>query len=275
MRASRPGPFRWPPARGGAAPPDLLRISPFVTLWRALGDHFSDPRLRQLFGRLCHLLRFVALPGAGHADAGRACRAGRRLAGAEASGIAQALVRLAARAARAFPSTPLSAILTRDGRTCGVRPPTAKNWLPTRSFQWRAGSARRRAVGKDSGRATRAVPPPQRSLSALTWNLVARSEGLNCCAIRCSSRATTARVRRHRAPLEAALRAHGGVRAPRIGDETDHRNPTGPERLLLIVNAPARGDTRPFAPEEIARCESDFPADGTMRLRLDPIRPAR
>jgi 1-hydroxycarotenoid 3,4-desaturase len=26
-------------------------ISPFATLWRALGGHFRDPRLRQLFGR--------------------------------------------------------------------------------------------------------------------------------------------------------------------------------------------------------------------------------
>ncbi|WP_241771170.1 phytoene desaturase family protein, partial [Acidisphaera rubrifaciens] len=29
----------------------LSRISPFATLWRALGDHFHDPRLQQLFGR--------------------------------------------------------------------------------------------------------------------------------------------------------------------------------------------------------------------------------
>jgi 1-hydroxycarotenoid 3,4-desaturase len=26
-------------------------VSPFVSLWRALGDHFRDRRLRQLFGR--------------------------------------------------------------------------------------------------------------------------------------------------------------------------------------------------------------------------------
>jgi 1-hydroxycarotenoid 3,4-desaturase len=29
----------------------LAGISPFTTLWRALGEHFADPRLRQLFGR--------------------------------------------------------------------------------------------------------------------------------------------------------------------------------------------------------------------------------
>ena len=30
---------------------ELWQISPFVNLWQALGEHFSDPRLRQLFGR--------------------------------------------------------------------------------------------------------------------------------------------------------------------------------------------------------------------------------
>jgi 1-hydroxycarotenoid 3,4-desaturase len=29
----------------------LFALRPFETLWTALGDHFSDPRLRQLFGR--------------------------------------------------------------------------------------------------------------------------------------------------------------------------------------------------------------------------------
>ena len=29
----------------------MMGISPFTTLWSALGGHFRDPRLRQLFGR--------------------------------------------------------------------------------------------------------------------------------------------------------------------------------------------------------------------------------
>ena len=29
----------------------MFGISPFATLWKALGEHFRDPRLRQLFGR--------------------------------------------------------------------------------------------------------------------------------------------------------------------------------------------------------------------------------
>jgi 1-hydroxycarotenoid 3,4-desaturase len=30
---------------------DLWQISPFISLWKTLGEHFRDPRLRQLFGR--------------------------------------------------------------------------------------------------------------------------------------------------------------------------------------------------------------------------------
>ncbi len=40
FRAHRPQPCR-----------RLDRISPFTPMWRALQDHFRDPRLRQLFGR--------------------------------------------------------------------------------------------------------------------------------------------------------------------------------------------------------------------------------
>ena len=36
---------------GRAPTADLLRISPFATLWSALGEFFRDPRLLQLFGR--------------------------------------------------------------------------------------------------------------------------------------------------------------------------------------------------------------------------------
>ena len=48
---SRPGPVELAMRVGLSRLPDLMRISPFTTLSRALEDHFADPRLRQLFGR--------------------------------------------------------------------------------------------------------------------------------------------------------------------------------------------------------------------------------
>ena len=39
-------------------------------------------------------------------------------------------------------------------------------------------------------------------------------------------------------------------------DREQDREPGGPERLLVLVNAPADGDLRPLEPQEFARCET-------------------
>lgn len=51
IRASKPNPFSLVSRVGPGGVGALIGISPFTTLASALGDHFSDPRLRQLFGR--------------------------------------------------------------------------------------------------------------------------------------------------------------------------------------------------------------------------------
>lgn len=274
MRASRPGPFSLATRAGLSGLPDLLRISPFVTLWQALGDHFSDPRLRQLFGRYatyCGSSPFQApatLMLVAHVE-----QDGVWLVRGGMHRIAQALVRLAgARGARFRFDAPVREILTRDGRTCGVRLADGEELAADAViFNGEPAALAGGLLGKDSGRATRAVPPPQRSLSALTWNLVAHSEGFELLRHTVFFSGDYPRefddiVRRSRLPSEPTVYVCAQDR-----DETDHRNPTGPERLLLIVNAPARGDTRPFAPEEIARCESQtFRLMERCGLRLDP-----
>jgi 1-hydroxycarotenoid 3,4-desaturase len=51
IAASRPNPYSLSRRIGLSRPGDLLAIKPFSTLWSALTGYFSDPRLRQLFGR--------------------------------------------------------------------------------------------------------------------------------------------------------------------------------------------------------------------------------
>ena len=51
LRDSRPNPLSLLLRAGWRGLPQMTRISPFATLWSALGQHFTDPRLRQLFGR--------------------------------------------------------------------------------------------------------------------------------------------------------------------------------------------------------------------------------
>jgi 1-hydroxycarotenoid 3,4-desaturase len=51
MEAGRPSPAGLVRSVGLSGLPALARIRPFSTLWSVIGDHFDDPRLRQLFGR--------------------------------------------------------------------------------------------------------------------------------------------------------------------------------------------------------------------------------
>ena len=51
MREPRPGIARLMRRHGPSGWLDMARLNPFTSLWRALGQHFDDPRLRQLFAR--------------------------------------------------------------------------------------------------------------------------------------------------------------------------------------------------------------------------------
>lgn len=51
IRSAHPTPVSLAMKSGISGLGDLWRISPFTTLWSALGNSFRDPRLRQLFGR--------------------------------------------------------------------------------------------------------------------------------------------------------------------------------------------------------------------------------
>lgn len=51
IAASRPNLLSLSTRMGAHGLFDMMRASPFQTLWGALGDHFNDARLRQLFGR--------------------------------------------------------------------------------------------------------------------------------------------------------------------------------------------------------------------------------
>jgi 1-hydroxycarotenoid 3,4-desaturase len=100
------------------------------------------------------------------------------------------------------------------------------------------------------------VPPAIRSLSAVTWNLVAETRGFPLL------RHTVffsqdypdefdAIFRRTRLPNEPTVYLCAHDR-----DDRDGAAPEGPERLLCLVNAPAAGDSHPFDPAEIERCET-------------------
>ena len=256
-RPSLPGLIR------GAGMRNLSGISPFTTLWHALGEHFHDPRLRQLFGRYatyCGSSPFLApatLMLVAHVE-----QDGVWLVEGGMHQIAAALARLAARHGAIFRyGAGVAEIAVAGGRVAGVSLATGER-IEADAVVCNAdvaavagGHLGREAVGAVPG-----VPRSARSLSALTWALAAETEGFPLL------RHTVFFSDDYPAEFEDILRRSRLPAAPTVyvcAQDRDDRGagaPDGPERLLCLVNAPATGDSHPFgAPpsseSEIAQCE--------------------
>lgn len=233
---------------------DLLAIRPYESLWRALGGHFRDPRLRQLFGRYatyCGSSPFRApatLMLVAHVEA-----SGVWLIDGGMSALAEALANLAAeQGARFRYGDGATLIETQHGRASGVVLAGGDRLLADAVIVNADPAAL--AAGRFGAEATRAVRPfpvHHRSLSAFTWMMQARANG--------------AELVRHNVffsgdyPAEFADLDAGRVPArPSVYvcalDRDAGPAPAGPERLQIIVNAPPIGDTHAFTPEEIDRC---------------------
>ena len=186
---------------------DLVGISPFATLWSALGEYFRDQRLRQLFGRYatyCGSSPFAApatlmlvahVEQRGRLAASRAAcidwlRAwpiSRSDARRDASTMAARVERIHRRA------RPRRGVATDDGeRICRRR----------HCHERRRRSARRGALGEAAKRSGRRIArSAARSLSAVTWAINARDLGLSARASQCVLlRRLSRRVRGHFQP---------------------------------------------------------------------------
>lgn len=244
LRGARPNPLSlsWRVGRQGLA--GLTRISPFGSMWGALGDYFHDPRLRQLFGRYatyCGSSPYLApatLMLVAHVE-----QDGVWLLDGGMHTLATTLQRLAqARGARFRYGTPVQGIVTRDGRACGVR--LAGGEVLDAAAVVFNGDAAALATGLLGSAATRAVPPParaQRSLSARTWHLVARTQGFPLLRHNVffsgDYGAEFAQLGRGQLPTDPTVY----VCAQDRGDGDD-APPQGAERLMCLANAPATGD---------------------------------
>ncbi|MBN8491807.1 MAG: phytoene desaturase [Burkholderiales bacterium] len=256
IRSQRPSVPGMVAALGPAGLATLTRLGPFATLWTRLGKHFHDPRLRQLFGRYatyCGASPWLApatLMLIAHVE-----RSGVWSLRGGMHALPQALARLTqARGAQLQYGCRVAQILVRDGRACGVRLADGRELSADAVvFNGDASALGQGLLGEAAAGAARAVPPPRRSLSALTWAVHARTAGFPLshhnvffCA---DYRAEFDDVLRHR-----RLPAQGTVYVC-AQDRDDHATvPAGRERLLCLVNAPADGDTRPFDHAEIEPC---------------------
>ena len=245
----------------------LRKISPFNILWSALGEHFSDPRLRQLFGRYatyCGSSPFLApatLMLVAHVE-----RAGVWYPQGGMHALARAVAGLATEKGTTLRTDAhVAAIDTAHGTVAGVRLASGER-LPCDALILNADVAALTAglFGQPLAEAAPRIARGDRSLSAVTFAMKATPTGFplvrhNVFFSRDYSAEFDAILARERIPDEPTVY----VCAQDRGDDDrrdDESSAAKPERLLCLVNAPARGDARAFPPQEISRCEDKMHA---------------
>ena len=239
---------------------DLRAIRPYETLWNALGDHFDDPRLVQLYGRYatyCGSSPFAApatLMLIAHVEA-----MGVWSIEGGMSALAAALQRLAQHhGARFRLEQQVTGIEIRGGRASGLKLAGGET-LEADAVIANCDPAALASglLGEAAARTVSANKPANRSLSALVWLAQAKTAGLP--------------LKQHNVlfsndyPREFAEISAGCVPTePSIyvcaldrGAEGTGAH-QGPERLQIIVNAPADGDLREYSKEERDRCTSSM-----------------
>ena len=264
IRAARPSPVGLVARLRSQGLADLWNIQPFISLWRAAGRYFRDPRLRQLFGRYATycgsspflspatlmLIASVEQAGVWYVD----------------GGLHRVAVELAAAAQRRGAqfrySTEVSRICLERGRVSGVELAGGER-VAADAIICNA-DTNALATGLFGAEASRCVKPTARcarSLSAVTWNLTARTSGFELAHhsvffspdYRSEFDDILGRRRLSTTPTiyvcaqdrcDTYLAASSPARTPRS------------ERLLCLVNAPPIGDTHLFSTAEIDACES-------------------
>ena len=264
LRGSRPNPVSLASRVGLRGLPELMRISPFATMWSELGRYFADPQLRQLFGRYATYcgssphLSPATLMLVAHVE-----QDGVWLVDGGMHRVAQTLASLARqRGATLRFDAPVDEILCRDGRACGVQLAGGETLQADAVvFNGDVAALATGHLGSAVHGAAAPVAPAQRSLSALTWNLLAPTSGfpLSRHTVFFSNDSATEFddiFERGKLPTSPTVYVCAQDRAEDDDCRDDKVHDAAAERLLLIVNAPAIGDTRPFTPEELARCEA-------------------
>lgn len=257
ISSSRPSPVGLVRRVGPGGLGGLINIKPFATMWNALGVHFKDPRLRQLFGRYatyCGSSPFLApatLMLVAHVE-----QDGVWLVNGGMHALARAIARLAERQGATLRyDAEVAEVLTERGRATGVRLADGEQIGADAVIV--NGDAAALGAGLFGPGVARAVPPTprsERSLSAITFNLHAVTEGFPLLHHSVFfSRDYPAEFddifKRGRLPGEPTVY----ICAQDRGD-SDTGAPEGPERLLLLVNAPPIGDTQNFDEPEIEQC---------------------
>jgi 1-hydroxycarotenoid 3,4-desaturase len=255
MRAQRPSPIGLAMNAGIANIGNLLATRPLGTMWSALRGHFSDPRLRQLFGRYttyCGSSPFQA-PGTfmlvAHAE-----QEGVWTLEGGMHALATTLQRLAEAKGAVFRfGEGADRILVEHGKASGVRLMSGEEIRASAVILNSDVSALgAKLLGEDAARAAPLTPPARRSLSALTWCFDTKTSGFPL------TRHSVFFSKDYPAEFEAIFSQRRLPHDPTVyvcaQDRGDDGTNDGPDRLLCLVNAPADGDRDVVTDANIAAC---------------------
>lgn len=254
--AQRPGPLSLMARIGPLNLKEQWALKPFSTLWSALGEHFSDPRLRQLFGRYatyCGSSPFQApatLMLVAHAE-----QDGVWLAQGGMHGLAKSMETLAREMGVTFRyGADVSAIGSGRQGVTGLTLASGEQLLADRIiFNGDISALKGLVDGTDTGVAP--TPRPKRSFSALTFAMTARTSGFPL------AHHTVFFSDDYRAEFEAMSNRQAMPSSPTTYICAQDRDDAGKlndaderERMLFILNAPADGDQTEFSDKETATC---------------------
>lgn len=249
--------------------PTLMRIEPHASLWRQLVKHFVDPRLRQLFGRYATytgsspfqcpatlmLISHVEQEGVWGVRGGM-------------QQIARALGALArARGVTFHYDADVREVLVDGGRASGLALADGTR-VAADAVVVNADVAALAdgTFGAPARKAAAAVSRSQRSLSALTFTMVAEARGFplsrhNVFFGSDSAREFAELFEQGRLPSDPTVyvcaqeRELPGEPAANAAAPGAGQSAAGPQPLFILVNAPATADSTPLSQTEISSCE--------------------
>lgn len=270
-----------------ASPANLLLTNPLASLWQTLGNYFSDPRLRQLFGR------YATYAGASPFSASSTLML---IAHVEEAGVwtvdggmfalAKAIEKLAQSLGVTLRySCEVDSISTKADQVAGLH--LANGEFLAADAIVMNGDCEALASGLLGKNASRAIQQnlSGRSLSAIATALVGDIKGWPL------TRHNVCFSNDYRAEFDDIFTSNRLPRQPtvyicaqdRAGDlaGTSELKTNSPERALILVNAPANGDRHPYEPTEIEQCWEttlavmkscglEFAAPGPVRHTTSP-----
>ncbi|WP_270933256.1 1-hydroxycarotenoid 3,4-desaturase CrtD [Falsiroseomonas oryzae] len=251
IAAERPSPLDLVNRVGWGRLDALWRTTPWRTLWGALGQHFHEPRLRQLFGRYATytgcspFLAPATLMLVAHVE-----QDGVWLVRGGMVRVAQALQGLAERQGARFRfGAHVAEVLVENGRAAGVRLADGECLAAEAVvFNGDVAALARGMLGDGARGAAPDTPDAARSLSAVTWCAHVPTSGFPL------AHHNVFFAEDYAEEFDAVFRRRAICAAPTVyvcaqDRGTGEVHEGAAERLLLLINAPPDGDRRDLAPD--------------------------